>query len=153
MLVTVPNLVTYMDISLSLRQQDAAEMVLEGLQSELEAYLRRPIEPTEFTEEYVLDSGHLGVPMGTFLSVNRPVGDSFSTTSPVENTVYTEPPQTIYLRNSPVVSVIEVTVKPQFGEERVLVEESDYVVRRYGIDYFFGFSNDIVTVKDRKSVV
>lgn len=146
MLVSVQDLVTYMDISLSLRQQDAAEMVLEGLQSELEAYLRRPVEPTEFTEEYVLDSGHLGVPMGTFLSVNRPVGDSFSTTSPVENTIYTEPPQTIYMRNSPIVSVIEVRVKPQFGQERVLVEESDYVVRRYGIDYFFGFTNDIVTV-------
>jgi hypothetical protein len=116
MLVSVQDLVTYMDISLSMRQKDAAEMVLEGLQSELEAYLRRP------------------------------VGDSFSTTSPVENTIYTEPPQTIYMRNSPIVSVIEVRVKPQFGQERVLVEESDYVVRRYGIDYFFGFSNDVVTV-------
>ena len=50
------------------------------------------------------------------------------------------------MRNSPIVSVIEVRVKPQFGQERVLVEESDYVVRRYGIDYFFGFSNDVVTV-------
>ena len=72
-LVSVPDLVTYMDISLSLRQQDAAEFVLEGLQSELEAYLRRPIEPTEFIEEHVLDSGHIGVPMGTFLSANRPI--------------------------------------------------------------------------------
>ncbi len=42
MLVSVQDLVTYMDISLSLRQQDAADIVLSGLQSELEAYLRRP---------------------------------------------------------------------------------------------------------------
>jgi hypothetical protein len=146
MLVSVQDLVIYMDISLSMRQQDAAEMVLEGLQSELEAYLRRPVEPTIFTEEYIIDSGHIGVPMGTFLSANRPVSDSFSTTSPVENTVYTEPPQTIYMRNSPVVSVDEVTVKPQFGTVRVLTPESDYVVTRYGIEYFFGFANDIVTV-------
>ena len=51
MLVTVNDLVTYMDISFSLRQQDAAEYVLEGLQSELESYLRRPIEVEEFTEQ------------------------------------------------------------------------------------------------------
>ena len=37
MLVTVNDLVTYMDISFSLRQQDAAEIVLGGLQSELES--------------------------------------------------------------------------------------------------------------------
>lgn len=146
MLVSVQELVTYMDISLSLRQQDAAELVLNGLQSELEAYLRRPIEQTEFTEEYVLDSGHVGIPMGTMLSVDRPVNDSFTTSSPIEGTTYSEPPQTIYLRNSPVVSVETVTVKPQFGTLRTLTVESDYIVRRYGIDYFYGMANDVVTV-------
>ena len=50
MLVSVNELITYMDISLSMRQRDAAELVLSGLQSELESYLRRPIEQTEFTE-------------------------------------------------------------------------------------------------------
>ncbi len=42
MLVSVSELTTYMDISFSLRQQDAADMVLSGLQSELEGFLRRP---------------------------------------------------------------------------------------------------------------
>ena len=146
MLVSVPELVTYMDISLSLRQQDAAELILEGLQSELEAYLRRPIEQIEFTEEYVLDSGHVGIPMGTMLSVDRPVNDSFTTSSPIQGTTYSEPVPTIYLRNSPVVSVDTVTVKPQFGTLRTLEEEKDYIVRRYGIDYFYGMANDVVTI-------
>jgi hypothetical protein len=146
MLVSVSDLTTYMDISLSMRQKDAADLVLRGLQSELEAYLRRPIEPKEFVEEYVLDSGHVGVPTGTFLSVNRPINDSFSTLSPIENTVYTEPPREIYLRNSPVISVDSVTVKPQFGSLRTLVEEVDYTVRRFAIDFYYGFSNDLVTV-------
>jgi len=53
MLVSVSDLATYMDIRFSNRQEDAAEMVLQGLQSELEAYLRRPIEVAQFTEEYV----------------------------------------------------------------------------------------------------
>lgn len=146
MLVSVQELVTYMDISLSLRQQDAADLVLSGLQSELEAYLRRPVEPTVFTEVHVLDSGHIGIPTGTLLSVDRPVNDSFTTSSPIEGTTYAEPTPTIYLRNSPVVSVDTVTVKPLFGTVRTLVEEQDYVVRRYGIDYYYGMANDTVTV-------
>ena len=50
MLVSVSDLTNYMDIRFSLRQQDAAEMVLEGLQSELESFLRRPVEVQEYTE-------------------------------------------------------------------------------------------------------
>ena len=65
MLVSVSDLATYMDIKFSNRQEDAAEMVLQGLQSELEAYLRRPIEVASFTEEYVLESDHIGLPMGS----------------------------------------------------------------------------------------
>jgi hypothetical protein len=41
MLVTQADLVNYMDVKFTLRQQDAAEMILAGLQSEMEAYLRR----------------------------------------------------------------------------------------------------------------
>ena len=66
MIVTTQDLVTYMDISLSLRQQDAADLVLSGLQSELETYLRRPIEVTEFTEEYKVPADHLASPMSSF---------------------------------------------------------------------------------------
>ena len=66
MFVSISDVKTYMDISLTARQEDAAEMILAGLQSELESFLRRPIEVQEFVEEHRLDAGHMGVPMGTF---------------------------------------------------------------------------------------
>jgi hypothetical protein len=148
MLVAVSDLTNYMDIRFSLRQQDAAEMVLAGLQSELESYLRRPIEVDEFVEEHVLASPQHGVPMGTFLSIesSQMYSDSFYRTNPVDNMIYAEPPSTIYLRNSPVISVTSITVQPQNATLRTLTEGTDYVVRRYGVDYFYGFENDVVTI-------
>lgn len=147
MIVTINDLTNYMDIKLTIRQQDAAELILAGLQGELEAYLKRPIEPTEFTEEYRLPSNQHGVPMGTFLSIdNNYYSDSFTTVNPVDNMIYAEPPHMIYLRNSPVLSVESVTVKPVNGNLRTLENEKDYVVHRYGIEYFYGFENDLVTI-------
>jgi hypothetical protein len=147
MLVTKTDLTNYMDIKLTLRQQDAADLVLAGLQSELEAYLRRPIEVTEFEEEYRLPSSQHGVPMGTFLSIdNSYYNDSFTTTNPVDNMIYAEPPHMIYMRNSPIVSVSSVTVQPVNGNLRTLTVNDDYVVHRYGIEYFYGYENDLVTV-------
>ena len=40
-LVTIADVKTFMDISLSLTQEDACQIVLDGLQSELETYLKR----------------------------------------------------------------------------------------------------------------
>jgi hypothetical protein len=103
MLVTVNDLVTYMDISFSLRQQDAAEMVLEGLQSELESYLRRPIEVEEFTEQYVLPYDHVGMPTSSFF-----YNTSLDTTmNPLS---YSQPSPTINFRNSPVSKVNYVKI-------------------------------------------
>ena len=147
MLVTVNDLATYMDVRFSLRQQDAAEMILAGLQSELELFLRRPIEIQEFEEEYRLPSNQHGVPMGTFLSIdNSYYNDSFTTTNPVDNMIYAEPPHMIYLRNAPVVNVSSVTVQPVNGTLRTLTVNDDYVVHRFGIEYFYGYENDLVTV-------
>lgn len=131
-----------MDIRLSNRQEEAAEFVLEGLQSELEGYLRRPIEPTVFDETYVLESNHTGVPMSSFFT-----NESSASTDTVSMVSYMQPPQTVYLRNSPVIEVDEVTLKQQ-GSATVttLTEGVDYVVRRYGIDVFRGFANDIINV-------
>lgn len=139
MIVSVLELETYMDIHFTNRQKDAAELVLEGLQAELEAYLGRPIEIDIFIEEIRLDSNHVGIPMTSFF-----YNTSLDTTmSPV---TYAQPPQTIYLRWSPVVHVEEVTLTPLFNTAQVLEVERDYVVRPYGIDCFRGYANELITV-------
>jgi hypothetical protein len=144
-LVSLAELRSYMDISLTNRQQDAAELVLDGLQSELEAYLRRPIEIETFNEEYTYPSTDTGIPMDSFFKNSNPYGSSFYSSS-VGDTTYLEPPQTIYLRNSPVVTVTEVIYKPLMGNERELVEGVDFLIRRYGIDVFRAFANDTIEV-------
>jgi len=140
MLVSINDLMTYMDISFSLRQQDAAEMVLAGLQSELEAYLRRPVEQANFVEEHTLDSNHVGVPMSSFF-----YNTSLDTTmSPI---TYTQPPTTIYLDNSPINSVSQVRLKPNLSDDwQVMENERDYVARRYGVDLFRGWADDRVEI-------
>lgn len=148
MLVSVSDLTVYMDITFSLRQHDAAEMVLEGLQSELETYLRRPIEVTEFEEEHRISGLNQPMPMSSFF-YSQTLESSFYTSSgnSAQSAInYAMPPETVYLRNSPVVSVSEVKVKPINGTERVLVAERDYVVRRFGIDVYMNLADDLVTV-------
>jgi hypothetical protein len=147
MLVSIRDVKTYMDISLTARQEDAAEMILAGLQSELEAFLRRPIEVQEFVEEHRLDAGHVGVPMGTFLTANdNSYNSSFTTSARNDMTTWATPPPAIYFKNTPVVSIQEVKIKPLLGTERVLVADNDFVSRPYGIDYYYGYSDDLITV-------
>ena len=141
MLVTVADLTKYMYIRFSNRQEEAAEFVLEGLQSELEGYLRRPVEPTEFTETYIMDSNFVGVPTSAFF-----YNESLDTT--LNTSTYLMPPNTIYLRNSPVVEVTSVTIRQQ--TETVGVEQTegnDYTVRRYGVDLYRAYANDEVTIE------
>ena len=140
MLVSVNDLQIYMDVSFSNRQQDAAEFVLEGLQSELESYLRRPVEPVTVTETHVIESAEIGVPMSSFF-----YDQSLDTTQRPMSVI--QPPITIYLRNSPVASVASVTLKSPTQASAVTQQaDRDYVVRRFGIDIFRGFANDLVTV-------
>lgn len=108
MLVTLANLTTYMDITLSPRQQDAAEMILQGLQSELETNLGRPIEVTTFVDEaHILDSHHVNIPLGSFF-YNQGLGLGDSDSNGVIS--YSQPPSTIYLRQTPCSSVSKVTI-------------------------------------------
>ena len=118
-LVTVSDLKTYMDISFSNRQEDAAQFVIDGLQSELETFLRRPIEVASFTEKYVLESDHTGLPMGSTI-----FNDFYqaSDVDPVGLITYGTPPPTVYFLNSPVVSVQSVTVTNLSETSRVLGE-------------------------------
>jgi hypothetical protein len=131
MLVTTQDLVTYMDISLSLRQQDAADIVLSGLQSELEAYLNRPVEVTEFTEEYIVPADYLASPMSSFF-YQRNLESSFYTASGSSNqtaTNYAMPPETIYLRNSPVSKVKSIMINNQWTTPTYLGE----AIRKEGV--------------------
>lgn len=147
MLVSISDIKTYMDISLTARQEDAATMILAGLQSELEAYLRRPIEVQEFEESHRLDVGHTGVPMGSFLTTKDMVWDSsFADANTLDATTWATPPPAIYVKNTPIVSITEVRVLPLLGEERVLIANQDYVSRSYGIDYYYGYADDLVTI-------
>lgn len=146
-IVSLSELKTYMDISLTARQEDAAELILSGLQGELEAFLRRPIEVGTFVEEHRLDSMHSGVPMGTFLTTaENTYNTSFEQSNTNDLTNWSTPPPAVYLKNTPIVSITEVTVKPLFGEERELVIEKDYIKRPYGIDFYYGYPDDLVTV-------
>lgn len=104
MLVSVNELITYMDISLTNRQIDAAEYVLEGLQSEMEVYLGRPIEVSEYTENHVIPATAMGFPDTSFF-----YDLSLDTTD--QSISYAIPAAIISLRNSPVISVKSVSLQ------------------------------------------
>ena len=125
MLVTLADLTTYMDISLSPRQQDAAEMILQGLQSELESFLGRPVEVTTFTDEtHVLDASHVSIPLGSyFYNEGLTLGDS----NPGGIVTYSQPPSTVYLRNTPCVSVSKITIDGPNMNNKVLGEANKRV--------------------------
>lgn len=145
MLVTVTELQNYMDIRFSNRQETAADYVLEGLQSELETYLRRPVEVQQFTDIYVMPTNHVGVPLTSFLYDYDDVGDDGATR---EMGMIAAPPPTIYLENSPVVSVESINIfrlhEPTTAV--VQVEHRDFVVRKYGVDVYQAFANDRVVI-------
>lgn len=139
MLVSVDDLQTHMDIRFSNRQMDAAQMVLEGLQSELESYLRRPVEIGEFTETHVMDSNYVGVPTTSFF-----YNYSLDTT---QNTIgYMQPQATVYLRNSPVISVDSVVITNYLGQSNTQTAGVDYIVRRFGVDVHRAVANDAITI-------
>jgi len=115
MLVSLAELKTFMDISLTARQEDAAEMVLAGLQSELESFLNRPVQPTTVTEEHVIPSHSAGIPGTTFM-----YNISLDTSGNLPN--FITPSHMISLRNSPVISVLSVSVAGSVRENLFLAE-------------------------------
>ena len=151
MLVTTNDLVTYMDIRFSLRQQDAAELVLAGLQSELETYLRRPIELNTFIEEYTLPSDYTGMPTTSFF-----YNSSLDTTyTPL---TYSQPPATIPLRNSPVASVTSVRIKsysypPVYMGEAMLREATVTATSQASTNVTYTAAAHKFTIGQRVSIV
>ncbi len=143
-LITVSDLQTYMDVDFTNTQEDAVTMVIEGLQSELEAYLRRPIEQGSYTETYRVPEVGRGVVNQQYY-YNYPTNPEASLTSP--GIIYA-PTYTLYLDNSPVISVASVSITPASASATATaqVAERDYVTRKYGLDLFNAYANDLVAV-------
>lgn len=139
MLVSVNDLTTYMDIKFSNRQQRASEFVLAGLQSELEAYLRRPIEAGTFIEDHVVPGDY-----GAFPASSHMYDWTLDTTGNPPS--YILPAVTLYMRNSPVANVQDVKIYPASGASVNAVEGTDFVTQRYGIDLYLARPNDRVQV-------
>jgi hypothetical protein len=139
MIVSVDELATYMDQSqLSNRQEAAAELVLAGLQAELEGILRRPLEVVEEVELHTIPEDYLNG-----RSFYSGLSDSF--------VPFDVPPYVLPLRNSPVIEVTLVRFKPapSLGTENPWYEMSpsiDYMVRTWGLDLYRSGANDIVEV-------
>jgi hypothetical protein len=137
MLATIDDLQTYMDIKFNNRQTRAAEFVLTGLHSELEAYLRRPMEVDTHIEDHVVPAD-----TGSMLVSSHLYDLSLDTTGNPPS--YIQPAVTIYARQSPIVSVTSVYVTGVTGASVQLTEGTDYVVQRYGIDLYRAIPNDRV---------
>lgn len=134
-LVTVGDLKSYMDVSFTDIEEDAAMMVLEGLQVELETYLRRPVEVMTFRESYVIPADY--VPYSTSAPFYD-YGDASATAGDTQDLLLESYIQS--LDNTPIVRVDSVTVTPRGGSASTLTEGGHYVVRKYGIEFFGGVS-------------
>lgn len=143
MLATVDDLSDYMDMRFSNRQSDAAELVLAGLQSELETYLRRPIEPQEFMEIYVVPEDFLLISSSAYF-----YDRTLDTAGSIEPIV--QPPFQLHLRNSPVISIDRLRIKGRFETSwRTLAQGNDYVATRWGVDTWAAFQHDQIEVSYR----
>jgi hypothetical protein len=142
-LVTQTELERYMDIKLSNRQSHACEYVLDGLQSELESIIRRPVEQQTFVEQYNVESSNIGIPNASFF-----YDYSLDTTKSGEILSFLQPPYTLYLKNSPVVSVTSLSVTSPNPEAiaQALTEGTDFIVRKYGVDIYRTFANDTIDI-------
>jgi hypothetical protein len=143
-LITVSDVTTYMDITLTNVQEDAAQFVIDGLQSELEAYLRRPVEQTEFTETYrIPDHGRSAKDNAYYYNYTLDPSSSSISSGLLYSPIFT-----LYLENSPVVSVSSLTLtRASVSASPVAqVAERDYIVRDFGVDLVNVTGNDLVNI-------
>lgn len=145
-LITANDIMTYMDITFSNAQEDAADMVIDGLQSELEAYLRRPVEQQTFTEVYRVPDYGNGVPSNAY-HYNYDAYN-FPDTQLVSSGVNYIPVYTLYLDNSPVVSVSSLTITRALSSASAVAQtaEDEYIVRPYGVDLYNAWANDKIDI-------
>lgn len=129
-LVSTDEMIKYMDISFSPRQREGVSFVLEGLEAELEAYLKRPVDVSTFTERYVIYPEYTyGEPW--HVSGFSPV--AFSGALPLG----------IGLRNTPVISIESVhvgSVGDTIDVPQLQIGEEDFIMAPYGLDILYGLS-------------
>jgi hypothetical protein len=142
MLVDSDDLATYMDIGrFNNRQEDNANLIIAGVQSEIETFLRRPIELSQLVEEYRIPEDYLHVSASAYFY------DLTTDTSvlPIERAV--QPPYVLHLNNSPVASVSLVRRKGlNEASYTTMIAGQQYSVSGYGIDLFNVVSFDRIEV-------
>jgi hypothetical protein len=141
MLVTVSELADYMDQRFTNRQSDSAEVILAGLQSEVETFVRRPIEVQEFVENYHVPEDYLVISAEAYFydrSMDR-------TYNGLHNLV--SPPYALHLRQAPVISVERVRVKNRVAPDfKVQPEGTQWKKTRWGIELFNVMAYDEIEV-------
>jgi len=143
-IVTVSEVETYMDISFSNKQEDAAQIIIDGLQSELEAYLNRPVTQGTYTETYRVPEVGRGY-SDTNYYYNYATDSVTNVSSP--GVIYV-PTFTLYLQHSPVVSISSLTVTASTPNATPIVQnvERDYIPRTYGVDMYNAYANDQIDI-------
>ena len=140
-LATVADLKKYMDITFSNTQEEAAQMILTGLEADLEHYIGRPVTAAAFSETYVAEANYTGSSAYSFF-YDYNIDRTLTTVTDV-----TKPPYVVYTRQTPIVSVASVTVQGQTDSSATTqTVGNDYVVRRYGIDMFRVNDNDKIVI-------
>ena len=140
-LATVADLKKYMDITFSNTQEEAAQMILTGLEADLEQYIGRPVKAASFSESYVAEANYRGSSAYSFF-YDYNIDRTLTTVTDV-----TKPPYVVYTRQTPIVSVASVTVQGQTDSSATTqTVGNDYVVRRYGIDMFRVNDNDKIVI-------
>lgn len=141
MLVTVSDLSDYMDQRFTNRQSDSAEVILAGIQSEIETFLRRPIEVEAFTENYYVPEDYLVISAEAYF-YDRSMDRTFNG---LNNLV--APPYSLHLRQSPVRDVQQVRVKNRTSTTwDVHAKGTQWMQTRWGIEMFNVLAFDEIEV-------
>lgn len=136
-LVTVGELTDYMDITFTETQENAALMVLEGLQMEMETYLGRPVEIMTFREDHTVPHDYQPTSLApAFADAGDDLTDQPRYGTMLESYIYS-------VKYAPLASVVSVTSTTPNGSNTLnLVEGTDFVVRKFGIEFFSGVGAD-----------
>lgn len=143
-LVTVEELRNYMDIDFSNKQQQGAQVVLDGLQDELEWLLRRPVEVGEYTETWDVPSNQNPYALRAPYSYDSSLGGA---TYLSKNLGLVDIPFDLHLDQSPIVSIQSITrVRPQVAD-KVLIAGQEYLGTKWGAYVYNVQAGDSITVE------